>query len=281
MKNQKILFILIIIFCTFALIAGIYAQFFVPEEEKNNIIIPDLNLIGGDEVIEKTQEEIKTSLTSLFTNKNEFGTFYTDNIQKMDTQKEIVYEAFNIKEKKDNYEIEIHLPVINIAGEVPVGFNNITQNKFANKASEILSNRINEKVIYTVNYVSYINEDILSVIIESAYKEGSKPQKVMIETYNYNLLTGEKVELSDILVKKNIVQSECQNKIDKVIQRAQEEAQILVQSGYTVYNRDLESSIYEIDNVSTFFWGQKSNLYIIFAYGNENDTSQMDIVLYE
>ena len=170
---------------------------------------------------------------------------------------------------------------MNIKGEIPTSFNKITQSTFADKASEILSNKYTEKVIYSVNYTSYINDDILSLVIESTLKQGNNPQRVMIQTYNYNLQTGEKVELVDVLAERHIIQSECKEKINEVITKAQQEAQVLVNSGYTVYNRDLSNNMYQLTNISTFFMGANGELYIIFAYGNQNFTSEMDVVLYE
>ena len=102
-----------------------------------------------------------------------------------------------------------------------------------------------------------------------------------MQTYNYNLATGEEVKLEEILSQKNLVQSEVQNKINETIQKAKQEAEIMVQSGYPVYNRDLTSEIYKLSNISNYCLGPNGNLYIIFAYGNQNHTSAMDIVLYE
>ena len=123
--------------------------------------------------------------------------------------------------------------------------------------------------------------DILSLAINATLKEGSNPQRVIVQTYNYNLATGEEVKLEEILSQKNLVQSEVQNKINETIQKAKQEAEIMVQSGYPVYNRDLTSEIYKLSNISNYCLGPNGNLYIIFAYGNQNHTSAMDIVLYE
>lgn len=280
MKNPKILYILIGALCFLAIIAGIYAQFFVKDEDKNNVIIPTGNQTPTEETGEKTQEEIKSQFISLFTNVLNTGNYDASSISKIDASKDIVYSAYDIIENNDNYEVNIHLPVINISGEVPVGFNNITQTVFADKASEVLSNK-GEKIIYQVNYVAYINGDILSLAINSTLKEGSNPQRIMVQTYNYNLATGEKVKIEDILSQKNLVQSEVQNKITDTVTRAKEEAEILVQSGYSVYSRDLGSDIYKLTNISNYLLGANGELYIIFAYGNQNHTSEMDIILYE
>lgn len=277
MKNQKIIFILVGAFCVFALIAGIYTQFFVGNKGSDYTQNPTDNISGDSRP--KTQEEIKNQLKSLFT--NDFINNSNYEVQKANDSKDIVYSAYDIQKKEELYEVDIHLPVINISGDVPASFNKITQSVFADEASKILNKKYTEKVIYDVNYISYINDNILSLAIKSTLKRGNNPQREIIQTYNYNLETGEKVELVDVLTKRNIVQSECQNKINQVVSKAQEEAQILVKSGYQVYNRDLSNSIYQLSNISNFFLGSTGELYIIFAYGNQNFTAEMDVVLYE
>lgn len=279
MKNQKLIFILVGAFCVLALIAGIYAQFFVGSSNNNNIQNPDNSI--NNEIKPKTQEEIKSQLNSLFTNEIISNDYDETNLQKRDASKGIVYSAYDIQKQEGNYELDVHLPVINIKDSVATDFNKMTQSIFANKASEILNNKYTEKVIYSVDYISYVNDNILSLVIKSTLKQGNNPQRVIIQAYNYNLETGEKVQLVDVLAKRNIIQSDCQNKIHEIVTKAQEEAQVLVQSGYTVYNRNLSDSMYQISNISTFFLGKNEELYIIFAYGNQNFTSEMDVVLYE
>lgn len=279
MKNQKLIFILVGAFCVLALIAGIYAQFFVGSSNNNNIQNPDKSI--NNEIKPKTQEEIKSQLNSLFTNEIISNDYDETNLQKRDASKGIVYSAYDIQKQEGNYELDVHLPVINIKDSVATDFNKMTQSIFANKASDILNNKYTEKVIYSVDYISYVNDNILSLVIKSTLKQGNNPQRVIIQAYNYNLETGEKVQLVDVLAKRNIIQSDCQNKIHEIVTKAQEEAQVLVQSGYTVYNRNLSDSMYQISNISTFFLGKNEELYIIFAYGNQNFTSEMDVVLYE
>ena len=59
------------------------------------------------------------------------------------------------------------------------------------------------------------------------------------------------------------------------------EEEILTQSGYSVYVRDLNSDVYKLENITNFFLDNDEKLYIIFAYGNQNFTSELDIVKYE
>lgn len=280
MKNPKTLYIAIGAFCILAVIVGIYAQFF-SKTNTNNLNTTNTNQTDDDQVAQKTMDELKSQFASLFTNVLNDTNYDTSKINRIDKNKNIIYSAYDINEKKENYEVNIHLPVINIIGDVPVSFNNITQSIFANKASEILSNKVPERVVYQVNYVAYINGDILSLIIEGTLKQGDKPQRIIVQSYNYNLVTGEKVEVEDILAQKNLILSEVQNKINTTVQKEKEKAEVLVQSGYSVYSRDLSDHMYEIGNLSTFFLGPNGNLYIVFPYGNQNYTSEMDIVFYE
>lgn len=281
MKNPKVIYILVGAFCVLAIIAGIYAQFFVKDEDKNNVILPSFNTTPDDQVVEKTAEEIKTQFAGLFTNVLNKGEYDTTNIQKLVEQNDIVYSAYDIQDKKENYEVDIHLPVMNIQGEVPSSFNKITQELFADKASSIMNSQSTVKTLYQIDYVSYINGDILSLIIRATLKEGDNPQRVIVQTYNYNLATMQKVSLEDVLSYRNLVQSEVQTKIQNTVQKAKEEAEILVQSGYTVYNRDLSDSMYQLGNIANYFLGPNGDLYIVFAYGNGHHTAEMDIVLYE
>lgn len=281
MKNPKVIYILVGAFCVLAIIAGIYAQFFVKDEDKNNIILPSLNTTPDDQVVEKTAEEIKTQFAGLFTNVLNKGEYDTSNIQKIVEQNDIIYSAYDIQDKKENYEIDIHLPVMNIQGEVPASFNKITQELFANKASAIMNSQSTTKTLYQIDYVSYINGDILSLIIKATLKEGDNPQRVIVQTYNYNLATMQEASFEDVLSYRSLVQSEVQTKIQNTVQKAKEEAEILVQSGYTVYNRDLNDSMYQLSNIANYFLGPNGDLYIIFAYGNNHHTAEMDIVLYE
>ena len=38
---------------------------------------------------------------------------------------------------------------------------------------------------------------------------------------------------------------------------------------------------YKIENITNFFLNEEGKLYIVFAYGNQNFTSEFDIVKYE
>ena len=88
-------------------------------------------------------------------------------------------------------------------------------------------------------------------------------------------------KINNIIEQKNINVQELQNKINDVLKSVKKEETILINSGYPVYERNLESEIYKIENITNFFLNGEGKLYIVFAYGNQNFTSEFDIVKYE
>ena len=52
----------------------------------------------------------------------------------------------------------------------------------------------------------------------------------------------------------------------------------MAQSGYNVYQRNPEDEMYKLENIQNFMEGPNGELYIIFAYGNNNYTSEMDVI---
>lgn len=279
MKNPKTLYILISIFCVFAIIAGIYAQFIDADYGGLNIANND----NPDIISDKTQQEIKSEFNNLFINTINLGEFDTTGIQKNDNTQEIVYTAFNIEEETENYEINMKIPVINIRSELAYTLNQITQANFVNKANEIIQGKnTGVRTIYTIDYAAYVNSNILSLVIRSTLKEGDSAQRVIVQTYNYNLNTNEQASLVDLITIKMLNRDEVNNEIMRVVTEANEEAQSLQNMGYNeIFVRDLTSNIYSVDNAGTYFLGPNQNLYIVYAYGNNQFTSEMDIVLFE
>lgn len=282
MKTPKTLYVLIGIFCVFAIIAGIYAQFI----EKRPNTPSSLGSENSNTVVQKDQETVKAEFNSLFTNTINLNGFDTAGIVKINQEKEIVYSAYDINRSELEYEINIHIPVVNIKNEVANSFNQNTQKIFADKATEVLRNTdVDKKIIYSIDYTGYINGDILSVVIRSTLKEGQSAQRVIIQTYNYNLSTNSEVTLNELITKKSLNEEDVNKKIKEVVEEANVEAQAIQSMGYNeIFVRDLEeleNGMYTVDNSGTFFLGDNNKLYIIYAYGNNDFTSEMDIVLFE
>ena len=277
MKTPKTLYTLIAVFCMFAIIAGVYAQF-IEGGTRNSGSSGNVNVITG----EKDRETVKAEFNDLFTNTINLNGRDTTGITKLKADQEIIY-ALDKTESTDAYEIDIHVPVVNIKSDVASSFNKVTQAVFANKANEVLKKTdVTTKTLYNIDYVAYVNEDILSVVIKSTLKEGQSAQRVIVQTYNYNLSTGAEVKLNELVTKKALNKDEVNSKIKSVVQEADNESKLVASAGYNeVFSRDLNSSMYTVDNSGTFFLGDSQKLYIIYAYGNQNFTSEMDIVLFE
>ena len=103
----------------------------------------------------------------------------------------------------------------------------------------------------------------------------------MVQTYNYNLLTNTEVKLSDVITQKAYNKDEVNSKIKQIVKEADDESKAIASAGYNeVYSRNLDDNMYLVDNSSIFLLGPDSQLYIIYAYGNQNFTSEMDIIVF-
>lgn len=282
MKEAKIIYVIISIICVISIIIGVYEQFFNKKDDNTNISTNGKVEEPIEQIKEKTMEEIKDEFNAIFINSFSSEGKDISDIKRINKEKNIVYAAYNIQQENDFFNIDLNIPVINIKGDIPKEFNKITQEVFVKKANEVMENtNVSEKIIYSIDYAAYINGDILSVIIKSSLKQGNNPQRIIVQTYNYNIKTKEKVTLSNIIEQKNIDEQKLKSKIDRALQIVKREEEILTQSGYSVYVRDLNSDVYKLENITNFFLDNDEKLYIIFAYGNQNFTSELDIVKYE
>ena len=274
-KKQAIIYISIISICLISIIVAFYVQFYTRIDIAKFIGISQKDGLGSK--TEEQQQTIKSEFNTIFnntiTNDND-----TNNSKKEEADKKIVYTKYEKKETKLNsYDLEVHIPHINISGEVVEKYNQEIENIFVDMAKKVLQSE-NNNVIYTVEYVANIQDDILSVMIKSNLKEGSKAQKVIIQTYNYDLRNNKEITLAEVLKIEQLNENDVQNKIKADIQTEQKKAQDLKSLGYNIYSRDINSDIYSIEK-STEFYFTGNILYVIYAYGNQMATSEMDIVV--
>ena len=274
-KRQLFIYISIIIICIISVIIAFYVQFYTRIDIAKFIGISQKDGLGSK--TEEQQQTIKSEFNTIFnntiTNDND-----TNNSKKEEADKKIVYTKYEKKETKLNsYDLEVHKPHINISGEVVEKYNQEIENIFVDMSKKVLQSE-NNNVIYTVEYVANIQDDILSVMIKSNLKEGSKAQKVIIQTYNYDLRNNKEITLAEVLKIEQLNENDVQNKIKADIQTEQKKAQDLKSLGYNIYSRDINSDIYSIEK-STEFYFTGNILYVIYAYGNQMATSEMDIVV--
>ena len=274
--GRKTIYIILACLCVIAIAIGVYMQFFT--DAKLDVIL------GINKFYSKTDEEyenLKSQFESIFTNKlnNKIDEKY--NIQKIDNNKELVFTAYEKAQNVDGkYNLKVNIPYINIKDENVISYNNMIKEIFQNKAEEIIVTENVENEIYMLDYVAYINDNILSLVIKAELKEGGNAQRDIIQTYNFDLENNRELKIEDLLKYKAIDQNYANTKIKEEIKKYQEQAKELEKLGYTIFARDYTSDIYKVENATEFFLGNDGYLYVIYAYGNDNLTSEMDLVVF-
>ena len=267
--KSKIVYSSIIAICILSIILVIYVQFF---EGKT---VTTVGTLKGKS--EEGYEILKSEFDTLFTNNLQN---YDEKYQskKKDKSKDLVYTSYTKNENQDNsYDLDVNIPLININNSTIDKYNEEIKSTFEDKAEDILKTK-NRNSIYTVEYSSYIQDGILSVIIRANLKEGANPQRVIIQTYNYSLDKNKEISLQELLNLKNVEENYVQNKINEEIESEHKKAEDLKAIGYTIFNRNMDDEMYKLNNIKQFYYHDGS-IYIIFAYGNDKHTSEVDIAI--
>ncbi len=273
-KRQLIIYVSIMLVCIICVIVAFYVQFYARIDIGRLVGIAKEKEFG-----EKTEEQAEIL-------ENEFETIFTNSLtnpdgqgenKKKDESRDLVYTEVQKKESKLNsYDVEVYIPKINIDSPVIDEYNKDID-AFIQKTNEVLESE-NKNIIYTVEYVANIQEDILSLMIRSNLKEGTSAQRVIVETYNYDLRNNKEISLEEVLDIEYVDKSLVQDKINEKIETEQRQVEDLKALGYNIYSRNTSSDEYKIEN-SKIFYLTDNVLYIIYPYGNENYTSEMDLVV--
>jgi len=270
----RIFYITIISICMIAVIA----TFVIPINEESD------PTTGGiterlPELTDDKISEYKTQFNQIFENKVNYLENNAYKIDKIEEAEEIVYIGYqNTENKVNDYELDVNIPYINIKNENIDEFNKQIKETFEQKAKSVLNSK-NNNVIYAVDFSAYVTNNILSLVVRSTLKEGGNPQRDIVQTYNYDLKNQKKCSIDSLLELKEINKKDAEQKIKDEIKTVQQRVEELAKLGYSIYARDYTSDIYNINNVTEYFIGKDNALYIIYAYGNLNHTSEMDIVV--
>ena len=241
------------------------------------------NKITKGPIEEPKEQIIDTALlaenfNNIFDNQIDYQNNNID-ITKEDHLKELVYTSYTNQENLDNtYQLNVNIPYININSEGAKTINTEINNLFYDKVADVISNK-NRNIIYMVNYKAYINDNILSLVIKSTLKEGENAQRVIIKTYNYNMSSNRELGINEILQYREISTGYAQSRINEIIEEENQTANQYQQLGYDVYLRDINDSIYKIENTKVYFIGKDKALYIIYPYGNSKYTSEVDLLV--
>ena len=252
-----------ILLCAVAIAVGIYAQ------------------ITDKEIVNNKKEE-ETEYIDLEENFNEI---FTNTINKEITAKqnvnydEIIYCAYNIQKDEGNYRINAQIPLFKMKNEVTNKANKEIYNTFAKTILDIVENS-NVYTIFDLDYVVYANNNIVSLVIQCTYKKGSNPQRKIIQTYNYNIDSNKLMDINELLDYKKLNKQEVEKVIETKIKQEKEEDKVYIEQGYYAFERNENDEIYKIENTPNYFLGKNNYLYLVYAYGNNNYTSELDLVIF-
>ena len=269
-KKRIIMYAVILLICVIAVIVVVGVQIL------GNDVVD--NMFGINKITKRTEEEeanLKANFENIFDNQIEDKGEYK--IQKIKQDEDLVYTNYTKEEKNEKHEIDVNLPYININNEETDNFNKEIENTFKGKAEEILKDS-NQNIIYIVKYKAYVENNILSLVIYSDLKQNTSAQRVIVQTFNFDLKENIKLTLEDIINSFDLKKADVQNKINTDIQKEQKKSEDLIKLGYNIFSRDINSDIYKVENASEYFV-YNNNIYIIFAYGNNKMTSEKDIVI--
>lgn len=275
-KKTVLFFLFVVLVCIIAVCIGIYTQFFYKYAETDPLMI-GIN-IGS----QKTAEELanlEANFNSIFQNKVNIKSENV-NVEKIKEENDLVYSLYKLENEDENYyTIKAVIPTINIKTDKVEEINEQIRSEFYEKANNIMR-QTDQYVVYNVTYQAFVNEDIVSVVIKASLKEGQKAEKLSIKTYNYSISADRQVSLQELVELKNTTVSAVQSTIDTEIKAAYTNAKIIAADYGNLYERDLGSDMYKVENATTFFLTDDGYVYIIYPYGNTDYTNEMDIVIF-
>lgn len=263
-----IIYTVSILACIIAVIIVICTGFF----ENDN-----LGNTSTDTSQEIDTQILKVEFNNIFDNKLDIKNTNIE-VKKLENEKDIVFTDYQRKEtKENNYDLDLNIPKINVDSDTIKKYNQEISDTFIKKAENILASS-NSNSIYTVQYAATIEDDILSLVIHSNLKDGNNAQRVIVLTYNYDLKNNEEISLKDLLERKNINIASVENDVRDEISSEKKRVENLKALGYSVFERNPDDSRYKVEKTKQFFI-EDSKIYLIYAYGNDNLTTEMDLVV--
>lgn len=276
MEKRIIIYTVIIIICIICLGVGVYVQFFYKYSEQDVFLTGKID----DEIVsEEMYQNLKNNFDSIFTN-TFIETDYTNELPKKEYDKNTVYTKQMLQKKEQGkYDININIPFFNLTLDGIDEINNEISSIFEKKAKDIIENS-NQYTVYNINYATFLNKNIISIVIKATLKEGQNSQRVIVKTYNYDVEKETLIPLVELINIKKLKLDTVQKKIRNEIEKINNENTALEKLGYAVYKRDMNSSIYDISNTDIYFLGTNNYLYVLYPYGNNNYTNEIDIIIF-
>ena len=283
-RFRYIIYGIIAFVCMISIGIAVYMQYFT--EEKLGVIVKSkISSIFNIKMEEENAEQLRLKENflnlNIFTNNIDTIEQYSGSIQKIREEEDILLTE-EIKEKDAGYTLDLKIPYYNINSEDARIINNEIRSTFKEKSNSVINSTGSKDIVFNVKYKAYMNNNILSLVILSELKEENTNQRIIIQTYNYDLTQNRKVTIDQIVKLKNIDIDDANSKIKEEIKASQEENIKLRDMGYgNAQVRDYNSDIYKITNAEQFFIGENGYLYIVYPYGNTELTSEMNVIILE
>ena len=267
-KKQVIILIAILLVCSIAIAIGIYAQITNSKITKTE-----------EEKQQANYEDLKNNFDSIFTNTiNKEGSAKIENSNI--NYDDIIETKYKVNEKKETkYNIVVEIPLFKKETETTKIINQEIFNTFGKKVVDIVKNN-KTYTVYNLGYVGYINDNILSLVIKCTLKEGTTAQRTIIQTYNYNIDEDKLMTIEDIIQTKNLDKEKMQKQITEEITKLSKQNASFANQGYNVYVRNPNDDMYKLENTPNFFLGKNKTLYLVYAYGNNDYTSETDLIIF-
>ena len=276
-KNKLVFFTVLVMLCIMAISIGIYTQYFYKYADTDPL------MIGINTSSEKTAEELQlleANFNALFKNSLEVNSENVNVTTKLDETKDLIYTGYKLQNEDENFfSVNAVIPLLNINTEKAKQINKEIISEFHEKANSVMRQQ-EVYTVYNVTYTAYINNDILSVAIKASLREGDKSEKVSIKTFNYSLSAERQVTLAELIELKEQTVENVQNKINSEIKTAYNNAKIIAAEYGNLYERDLDSEMYKVENALTYFLTADGYVYVLYPYGNTDYTNEMDIVIF-
>ena len=274
-----IFYIAIFVICIIGIAVAVYLDFY--KDENMGVI---MGIVDEDSEEKDKYNDLKAEFSSIFANKLEKLQNEEIVVNKISDKYDLIATAYTYEKANEKCKLAAYIPCINIRREKTININQKIIEHFKNKAENLKNFDSDENTVYSVSYIAYLQNNILSLVIRSELKEKSKNQKIEIMTFNYDIKQDKEITLEELLKMKDMQKEIAEEKIReeiKEIQAENESLEQILEGKEELYKRDYNSERYKIENTSEFFLGKNNMLYIIYAYGNYENTSEMDVVIIE
>lgn len=275
-KNKVIFFVVLLLICVVAVCIAIYGQYFYKYSDTDPLM---LGIHIGSNKTQEEYSDLKANFNNIFTNELHVNS-ENINVDKIDTTRAVVYTGYTVQNDDENYyHVDLQIPILNINNDVAKQINGEIKELFLDEANKIMRSTTGF-TNYQVNYVAYVNNGAISIAIKTVQKSENTAETVTVATYNYSIPDKKEISLKELIKLKETSIEDVQRSIDYTIQIAANNAAEIAKQYGSSFTRNPNDSMYKIDNIKNYFLTDDGYVYIIFAYGENLDTNEIDIVIF-